>query len=73
MSYNHNAPVVTHGFPDLAYEDALSIRSDPEIVVFHDRNSTASGLTIYIIPIVVASALVVAGVLFVRRRKARSG
>lgn len=73
MSYNHNARVVTHGFPDLVYKDTLSIRSDPEIVVFHDRNSNASGSMIYIIPIAVASIIVVAGVLFVsRRRKARS-
>ncbi|MBI0583553.1 MAG: hypothetical protein ISF22_04925 [Methanomassiliicoccus sp.] len=73
MSYNHNARVVTYSFPDLAYKNTLSIRSDPEIVVFHDRNSTASGLMIYIIPMVVASAMVV-GVLFVRRRrKAGSG
>ncbi|MCG7845265.1 MAG: hypothetical protein MIO90_07540 [Methanomassiliicoccales archaeon] len=28
---------VVHGFPDLIYKDTLSMKSDPEITVFHDR------------------------------------
>lgn len=72
MQYNHNARVVTHGFPDLVYKDTLSIKSDPEIIVFHDR-SNAQGLMGYIVPIaVVASIIAVAGAFIVVRRKRRN-
>ncbi|MCX6651297.1 MAG: hypothetical protein NT131_06555 [Methanomassiliicoccales archaeon] len=33
---------VTHGFPSLVYKDALSIKSDPEITVFHDNVSAGN-------------------------------
>lgn len=73
MQYNHNARVVTHVFSNLTYKDTISIRSDPEIIVFHDRNGNASGLPIYVIPIaVVASVLVVTGAFLVMRKKRNS-
>jgi hypothetical protein len=69
--------LVTHGFPDLIYKDTVSVQSDPEITVFHDRISGASGSapSNMIMYVVVAGALIAAaavGVLFVVRRRAKS-
>lgn len=32
---------VTHGFPNLTYNDTQSMRSDPEITIFHDMVTEA--------------------------------
>ncbi|MHC1710332.1 MAG: hypothetical protein AB9819_08010 [Methanomassiliicoccales archaeon] len=35
----NGGPVAIHGFPGLVYKDTVSLKSDPEITVFHDRES----------------------------------
>jgi len=39
MSCNLNNPIaqIIHGFPNLTYKDTLSLQSDPEVTIFHDR------------------------------------
>lgn len=59
---------VTHGFPGLIYKDTLSIKSDPEITVFHDMVGGGNDW-LSIIVAVVAIALVLAVVLLFLRRK----
>ena len=72
MQYNPNSRVVTHGFPGLIYKDTLSMKSDPEVTVYHDRLNNGSGLMfIAVIGAIVAIAAVGAVFLF-RRRKKRS-
>ncbi len=59
---------VTHGFPNLTYMDTQSMRSDPEITVYHDR---VTGNMILVL--VTATGVVVAvgaiGVVFIGKRK----
>jgi hypothetical protein len=67
---------VVHGFPGLVYGDTLSLKSDPEITVFHDRVTSSNDpsgevpafplLPIVIVAAVAAISLVV---LVVRKRK----
>ena len=71
---------VIHGFPDLIYKDTLSMRSDPEITVFHDRvtengdqnfdpNALTDWLPIVAIGAVGAIAVLGVAILVVRRKK----
>jgi hypothetical protein len=67
---------VTHGFPSLVYRDTMTVQSDPEITVYHDRlggspSSIPSDITMYMIVVAVAMVAVV-GVLLVVRRRAKS-
>ncbi|MCG7840362.1 MAG: hypothetical protein MIO87_00465 [Methanomassiliicoccales archaeon] len=66
---------VIHGFPDLIYKDTLSMRSDPEITVFHDRvtengdqNASTDRLPIVAIGAVGAIAVLGVSILMVRRK-----
>lgn len=59
---------VTHGFPGLIYKDTLSMKSDPEITVFHDGVGGGNDW-LSIIAGVAAIALVLAVVLLFLRRK----
>jgi len=68
MQYNHNARVVTHGFPGLVYGDTTMVRSDPQIVVFHDLVSDDGYLTVAIVIASIAAAGC-AIVLVLNRRK----
>lgn len=72
QTYNHNARVVTHGFPNLTYEDTQSMKSDPEITVYHDRvtANTGTGDLIPMVAIVAIAAVAAIGtVVFMRKRK----
>lgn len=66
---------VTHGFPDLAYKDTQSIRSDPEITVYHNRVSAKTmspsnnGPPDMLISIIVLGAITAVGAVFILRRK----
>jgi LPXTG-motif cell wall-anchored protein len=64
--------VVTHGFPNLTYKDTLSMKSDPEITVYHDR-VTANAGTGNLIPMVaigaIAAVAAIGAVVFMRKRK----
>jgi len=60
---------VTHGFPNMTYKDTKSMKSDPEVIVYHDR------VTGNIIPILIAATGVIAAVaaigavVFIRKRR----
>jgi len=72
QTYNHNSRVVTHGFPNLTYGDTTSMKSDPEITVYHDR-VTANAGTGNLIPMVAigatAAVAAIGAVVFMRKRK----
>ncbi len=68
----------THGFPNLTYGDTQSMKSDPEITIYHDTvteaYTPASEYLWMILPVVGAVAAVgVAGILLWRRKKAPRG
>jgi len=75
MELHGGQAYVTHGFPNLTYKDTQSIKSDPEIVVYHDRVTENDG-TIQndkpfwmLIPVIaVVAALGIA--IFMKKRKA---
>ncbi len=69
---------VKHGFPDLIYKDTRSIKSDPEITVYHNRvtanqinGNSDPNLSNFLIPIAVLGAIVAVSVaiIMVKRRK----
>ncbi len=76
VQYNHNSRVVTHGFPNLIYKDTLSMKSDPEITVYHDRVTDQSNPVTLWIPIAAFGAVVaiaaIGTVVFLKRRKKKS-
>jgi hypothetical protein len=65
----------THGFPNLTYKGTISLKSDPEIIVNHDRVTAQSNpaVTSFIMPIVVVVAIVavaaIGAAVFMRKRK----
>ena len=73
QTYNHNSRVVTHGFPNLTYEDTISMKSDPEITVFHDRVTANSSPLTSLVPIVAVVAIVavaaIGAIVLIRKRK----
>ncbi len=73
QSYNHNSRIVTHGFPNLTYGDTTSMKSDPELVVFHDRVTSSSIPSTPLIPIVavgaIAAVAAIGAIAFMRKRK----
>jgi hypothetical protein len=60
--------VVTHGFPNLTYKDTKSIKSDPEIIVYHDRVTVNSNALIVATGVIVA-VVAIGAVVFMRKRK----
>ena len=77
MNYAAQSHVV-HGFPNLIYKDTLSMKSDPEMTVFHDRvtedqmndNNNPSGLPLWIpIMVIGAIAAVSVAIVMVKRKK----
>jgi len=66
---------VVHGFPNLTYRDTQSMKSDPEITVFHDRVSESGnqgpgvqwGAVVAVIAIIAVGA--VSAVVFLKKRK----
>ena len=69
---------VVHGFPNLTYKDTISMKSDPEIVVNHDRvteitNSMNLGggpqRGLIAAVIVIAAVGAVGAVVFLKKRK----
>lgn len=71
---------VTHGFPNMTYGETQSMKSDPEISVYHDRvtandnpgnpNQTPKWGLIAVVGVAGAAA-VIGAVLFLRKRKNR--
>ena len=77
VQYNHNSRVVTHGFPNLIYKGTLSMKSDPEITVYHDTVTNQSDALTSLMPIAVLGAIVailaVVMVVFLKKRKQEAG
>lgn len=67
----NNGPLAIHGFPGLIYKDTISLKSDPEIVVYHDLETDdgASGMLMPIIIGVVFIAAAVAIVVYIAKKK----
>ena len=60
---------VTHGFPNMTYKDTKSMKSDPEVIVYHDR---VTGNTIPILIAatgVIAAVAAIGAVVFIRKRR----
>jgi len=68
MSYNPNAAIVTHGFPNLTYKDTQSIKSDPEITIYHDR-VTGNGIIMIAGAGAIAAVAAICAVVLVRKKK----
>jgi len=61
--------LVNHVFPNLTYMDTQSIKSDPEITVYHDRIGESSQLTLLGAIVAIAAVGVIGVVVFMRKRK----
>ncbi len=63
---------VTHGFPNLTYNDTQSMRSDPEVTIFHDMvteaYSPASDYLWVLIPVVAGIAVAIMAIFILKRR-----
>ena len=72
-TYNPKSAVVTHGFPNLTYMDTTSVRSDPELTVYHDRiDGSATDLYYLLIPVLAVVAAVVATVIVIGRKRRKN-
>ena len=64
MEMHDGQAYVTHGFPNMTYNDTQSMMSDPEITIYHDRITVSDGLTdkpLWIL-IPVAASIAAAGI-----------
>jgi hypothetical protein len=57
-------PEAIHGFPGLVYNDTISLKSDPEIIVYHDRESGEEGSG-GLLPMIIGAAVIAAAVVIV--------
>ncbi len=77
LAYSHlrfdNGPLAVHGFPGLVYNDTVSLKSDPEITVYHDRESDqGTGTPSMLISLLIGAAIIAAAVVlaaFVAKKK----
>jgi hypothetical protein len=64
---------VTHGFPNLIYNDTLVVQSDPEITIYHNSLGGVlnflSNVMVYVIVGAIAVIAVVGAVFVIKRRK----
>jgi len=65
----YGAAVITHGFPNLTYKNTQSIKSDPEITVYHDRVTGNTNLALIAATGVIVAVAATGAVVFVRKRK----
>jgi hypothetical protein len=67
----YGTAVITHGFPNLTYKNTQSIKSDPEITVYHDRVGVTGNTNLALIAATGATVAVAAtgAVVFMRKRK----
>jgi hypothetical protein len=72
MELHGGQAYVTHGFPNLTYGDTQSMKSDPEITIYHDRvteNDPMSDKPLWIlIPVVAGIAAVIVAVVLIKRK-----
>jgi len=74
MELHGGQAYVTHGFPNLTYNDTRSIRSDPEVTIYHDRVTETDYLTekpLWILIPVVAGIAAVGIAIFLNKRRTR--
>jgi hypothetical protein len=68
---------VTHGFPNMTYKDTQSMKSDPEITIYHDRvtetDSPAEKALWIMIPVAAGIAAVGIAIFLTKRRARGSG
>jgi hypothetical protein len=71
--YNPKSAVVTHGFPNLTYLDTTSVKSDPELTVYHDRVTAGSTTDSYylLVPVLAVVAAVIAAIIVVARKRSK--
>jgi len=60
---------VTHGFPNMTYKDTKSMKSDPEVVVYHDRVTGNTILALITATGVIAAVAAIGAVVFMKKRK----
>jgi hypothetical protein len=70
---------VIHGFPNLIYKDTLSMQSDPEISIYHDRvtaqidgNNNPNEFPLWMPLALVGAIGVIGGAIFIVRRKKKA-
>ena len=61
--------VIKHGFPNLTYKDIQSMKSDPEIIVYHDRVTGNTNLALMAAIGVIVAVVAIGAVVFMRKRK----
>jgi LPXTG-motif cell wall-anchored protein len=67
----YGTAVITHGFPNLTYKNTQSIKSDPEITVYHDRVGVTGNTNLALIAAtgVIVAVAATGAVVFMRKRK----
>jgi LPXTG-motif cell wall-anchored protein len=65
----YGGAVITHGFPNMTYKNTQSIKSDPEITVFHDRVTGNTNLALIAATGVIVAVAAIGAVVFMRKRK----
>jgi hypothetical protein len=77
MEMHGGQAYVTHGFPNMTYEDTVSMKSDPEITIYHDRvtetDHPAEKPLWILIPVAAGIAAVGIAVFLKKRRTHGSG
>lgn len=66
--------MVTHGFPNLVYQDTMLVQSDPEITVYHDSlggtfGPLGSDSMMYVLVIALVAIVAIVSVIFVVRKR----
>lgn len=69
METHGGEALITHGFPNMAYKNTRSMKSDPEITVYHDRVSGNTSLALIAAAGVIVAVAVIGAVVFMRKRK----
>ena len=79
VGYSYMEPLggqayVTHGFPNMTYMDTQSMKSDPEITIYHDwvtDDSSSDGIPIWILTPIIAAVAALGVTVFVKKRRTR--
>ena len=79
VGYSYMEPLggqayVTHGFPNMTYMDTQSMKSDPEITIYHDRVTDAISSDekpLWILMPIIAAVAALGVIVFVKKRRTR--
>jgi len=69
MDPHDGVAIITHGFPDMTYNNTQSMKSDPEIIVYHDWVTGNTNLALIAATGVIVTVAVIGAVVFMRKRK----